>query len=132
MPIDTEIEKYFQAISLILVFVTIFFSLVYSKIEKNRNNDIPPLNQIKERQKQKDLLAKDLAIYCFPLVLLNGFSFYLMSPLAIKIVSISKFMVWDFDFMRTAYILITLLIGAYFLGSLSLLVKHIKAIRKIS
>ena len=110
--LNQDIQIAFQATQLILVFVIVLFALRYPQIQHEIQKDIPsgPKAQIRLRKKlQQSLLEK-----CVPLLLINGFLVYLFSPLFVRVILESDFELWNFDFARTSFVFIALLIFLFF------------------
>lgn len=120
MIIRQEILDAFQATSLILVFITVFFNIKYPLIVKNINIEIPEGKLAKKRAKKQ--ILNNLLINNLPTMLLNGGSFYLFLPLTIKILKSSNFSLFHFDILPTAFIFIVLWIGLFFVWSFILFI----------
>ncbi len=110
----TEIQTTFEAISLLLVFVTILFDVRYKPIQDDLRKDIPQGPKAKMILK-KDLL-QSLLINCGILVVVNGAIAFLLAPLYFKVIRESRLDLFGFDFMRTAYFIVVSLISFYLLG----------------
>lgn len=130
MSLVTQIQTAFQGIQLILVFITVLFSLRYNQIQDSINKRIPKeINRKDEREKIKKELKQKFWIYCLPLLIINGFAFYLFLPLFCEIIKgINNFKVdyiWNFDFSIACFLFITLMIGGFFVWTIILSIKLI-------
>jgi hypothetical protein len=113
--LNEEIRAAFEATSLILVFVTILFDLRYPKIQRDIRAEIPLGDKAKGRHREK--LWQSLLVNCAPLLLINGAASYLFLPLFIRVLQESHLELWDFDFSRTSFVFITLVVFVFFLWS---------------
>ena len=123
-----EIQAAFQAISLILVFVTVFFGLRYSRIREHLGETIPAGPEARKQLRRK--LAESLLINCAPLLLINGITSYLFAPLFVQVLKESNFELWDFSFTYTSFIFIALLVFIFFLWAGYLAVQLVRRIIK--
>ena len=126
-----DILNTFQATSLILVFVTLIFTVNYPKIIADINTNLPSGRMAIKREKRR--LKNSLFKRCLPQILFFGISSYIFLPLFVNIVTSFDLNLWNFDFVPTAYILITFWIWYIFLWSLFLtiqLLSNIKVFRK--
>jgi hypothetical protein len=119
--LNEEIRAAFEATSLILVFVTILFDLRYPKIQRDIRVEIPSGDKAKGRHREK--LWQSLLVNCAPLLLINGAASYLFLPLFIRVLQESHLELWDFDFSRTSFVFITLVVFVFFLWSGYLMVQ---------
>lgn len=129
--INQSIQIAFQATQLILVFVTILFGLYYPQIQKAILQSIPKGNRIKERMELRNKLVQIIKEKCVPLLLINGIASYLFLPLFIQVVSESNLKLWNFDFARTSYVFIALLIFVFFIWTIYLSINLYNQIREI-
>lgn len=126
--LDQEIQRAFQATSLILVFVTVLFGLRYPQIQDDIEEEIPAGQDAKKRLRKK--LCKSLLVNCGPLLLINGAASYLFSPLFMRVLRRSRFELWSFDFSRTSFVFIVVLVFVFFLWSGYLAAQLIRRIIK--
>lgn len=124
-----EIQAAFQVISLILVFVTVFFGLRYSRINEHLGEVTPAGEKAKERLRRK--LKESLLINCAPLLVVNGIATYLFLPLFVRVLKRMHLELWDFSFTYYSFIFIVLLIFIFFLWSVYLAAKLVKRIIEI-
>lgn len=117
------IKDSFDVISLILVFAFVLFDLKYPLIIKETDQEIPPKERIIERYKHKKKLIMTLMTSNISLVIIFGMLFYLFLPLSIKVVSESDVSLWQFDFIRTAFVFIVGWILIFWIWSFVLAVK---------
>lgn len=118
-----------QAVSLILVFVTMLFTLRYPGIIKDIGEDIPEGERAKKRE--KDRLLHSFLVNSLPPLFLNGIAAYIFLPLTIKIIKQTHISLWQFDFLPTAFVLISFWVWCFFIWSLYLGFRMIKKIFKI-
>lgn len=126
--LDQEIQTAFQATSLILVFVTVLFGLRYPQIQRDIGKETPVGEKAKARLRED--LWKSLLVNCTPLLVINGAASYLFSPLLVRVVRGSRFEVWSFDFSRTSFVFIALLVLVFFLWSCYLAAQLVRGIMK--
>ena len=129
MTIDQEIKQAFDAISLLLVFVTVFFDLKYKIIQLDLKEKIPAGD--KEKKHLQDKLVQSLFINCGLLAGVNGVITYMFAPMIVKLVQNVGFALWHFDFMRTAFVAISIFTLIFFIWSILLTGQLIKKIRGI-
>lgn len=123
-----EIQAAFQATSLILVVVTVFFGLRYSRIREHLREIIPAGPEARKQLRGK--LVESLLINCAPLLLINGIASYLFAPLFVQVLKESHFELWDFSFTYTSFIFIALLVFIFFLWAGYLAVQLVRRIIK--
>lgn len=128
--INQLIKQSFDSISLILVFVFVLFGIRYPQINDDLKKEIPDSTRKIERKKYKEKLKENLSSKALPLVIIYGFLFYLFLPLLLKIFSSSKLQLWDFDIMRTTFVVVDLFILSFLIWSLSQAIRLIKRIQK--
>lgn len=127
--LNQEINTAFQATSLLLVFVTVLFGLRYPKILDNIKEEIPAGPDAKKKHKER--LRRSLLSDCGPILIISGVISYLFLPLFVKVCSESHFELWDFDFARTSFFIIALLVFIVFLWSVSLIVRLVIRIYRV-
>jgi len=113
--LDEEIKTAFEATSLILVFVTVFFTLRYPQLQSDIREEIPAGGKARSRHREK--LRQSLLINCVPLLLINGGASYLFLPLFVRVLGESRFELWNLDFSRTSFVFVALLVFVFFLWS---------------
>jgi hypothetical protein len=113
--LNDEIQAVFEAISLILVFVTVLFGLRYPQIQRDIRAEIPSGDRAKGRHREK--LWQSLLVNCIPLLLINGAASYLFLPLFARVLQESHLELWNFDFSRTSFVFIALVVFVFFLWS---------------
>jgi hypothetical protein len=127
--LNSILNDSFDAISILLVFVTVLFSIRYPEIKAVLDEPLQTDKPIAlERQREK--IKSELLIKWIPVTTLNFIVVYSLTPLALKTINQSKLSLFNFDFIRTAFILIWYFIIAFFLGSIFILVKLICKIRE--
>lgn len=119
----------FQATSLLIVFITVLFGLRYQTIIEDINKDVPTGNLAKRREKRR--LWGSFFINIFTQVIMIGLISYLFLPLIFKIVRINGLQIcfWNFDFLTTAFIFVTIYIWIFFIWTIVLGYKILKKIR---
>lgn len=117
-----ELESAFNAISVLLAFVTVFFGMKYPQITKVLEDELP-LGKPKQLQNIRKKYIFFLIFQWSPVIILTFVSWYILMPLFLKVVASSTFRLVNFDFLRTALIFVWLLFLAFFLGSVFLAVK---------
>ena len=126
--VNQLIKDSFDVISLILVFAFVLFELRYPQIIRELEKEIPPKDRKIERDEQKGKLIRVLVISNAPLIVIYGFLFYLFLPLSVKVISESGISLWQFDFVRTAFVFIVVWIIIFWIWSIALAVKVVKRI----
>jgi hypothetical protein len=124
--LDEEITTAFQATSLILVFVTVLFGIRYERIRTDIRKPVPPGPE--DRRDHRRWLFRSLVANCGPLLLVNGLSCWLFAPLLLRVLKQSRFAVWDFDFARTSFVLISLFVAVFFAWSCVLTIQMARRI----
>lgn len=126
--LSLDIQEAFDVISLILVFVTILFDLRYPRIQSDLRKEIP--DGEKARQQLRRELRQNLLTNCVPLLMINGIASYLFLPLLVRILSESHLDLWGFDFARTAFVLVAVLVTIFFLWSVYLAYRVVRRMVK--
>lgn len=102
--LDSSLENAFDAISLLLVFVTILFGIQYPRVVAALDEDILK-DRPRELEKQQKKLIRLLIFKWTPVVFLTFLCAYSMMPLAIKTIVYSDLNLIDFDLLRTAFVM---------------------------
>lgn len=105
LDLDSVIANSFGALSVLLVFSTLIFSIRYPEILK----DIEHVFSIGKKQalsREKKTLMNNLIFKWFPVVIITFICAYVMMPLGIKILKTSYLNVFDFDMLRTTFVLV--------------------------
>ncbi|PEQ84667.1 hypothetical protein CN481_22125 [Bacillus sp. AFS006103] len=127
--LNSILNDSFDAISILLVFVTVLFSIRYPEIktviDEPLQNDKP-----KALERQKKGIRSALLIKWIPVTALNFIVVYSMTPLALNTISKSTLSLFNFDFIRTTFILIWYFNIAFFISSIIILVKLFCKIRE--
>lgn len=127
--LDLLLNNSMTAISLLLIFVTTLFSIKYEKIKEYSIEDIK-VDKPKEKNRQKEKFKKALAFEWSPVIFLNLICAYLMLPSVIEIIKNSKFSYFNFDFIRTAFILIWIMLIIFSIFSIEIVIILISKIKK--
>jgi hypothetical protein len=101
------IADYFDAIGLVLVFSFVLFDLWHPKIDALITEPIPDAAKQDNVRKHAEKLQRGFWIKSFPLSLIYVGLFYLMLPQVIEVINTSRLNFWQFDILRTAFILVT-------------------------
>lgn len=118
--INQLIESAISSISVLLVFVTVLFSIRYPEINKILEEELE-FDKPKALERQKKKVKSVMIFSWLPVVILNLIVVYLTTPLVIEIISQSTFAIYYFDFMRTSFILIWFCNIMFFLYSIYLI-----------
>jgi len=126
-PIDEEIRSAFAATSLILVFVLALFDLRYAGIRRALEREAPAGEHARQVFRQ-ELLAT-LVKACGPPLIVSLIAFYLFLPMVVRVIRVSEFDLWDFNFTRTSFVFVAGLVSVFFLWSLYLALSVLRRIR---
>ncbi len=118
--LSNSIKNSFDVISLILVFAFVLFDIRYPQITHNLDVDIPPKIREIEREKYRTKLKQSLYWHIFPLILIYSILFYIQLPLFVRVISESNLQLWNFDFLRSAFFAIIVLIFIFLVWSVYL------------
>jgi len=128
--LNSILESSFDGISVLLVFVTVLFSLRYPEIISILEEPIEK-GKPKNLQKQKREIKKGLFVKWLPVVCLTSIVVYSSCPLAIEVIMSSQIDLLDFDFVRTSFVLIWYVNIGFLISSVTLLAKLIQKVFKI-
>jgi|LSQX01.1.fsa_nt_gb hypothetical protein len=106
MELRSLILDTFQALGIILVFVTLLFSMKYPYIMKTLASETPYGEKEKMRYRRK--LTKSLATDCLPVLVLDLISLYVLLPLAVGLLASGMASFWDVNMLPMAYLAITI------------------------
>lgn len=126
MNLHQEILNIFQVTSLIMVFITVLFGLRYERIINDIDRDIPNGERAKQRELKK--LWSSFYINLLPQLVFTGIISYMILPLTVRIITVSRFHLWNFDFLITAFMVVVIWIWFFFAWALSLSYKILKKI----
>ncbi len=104
----------FQPLTIFVAFVTVLFGLRYPTIAAGITKTLPDTEMEQARKNEKDALRRLLWSQCVPLTVLVGLPTYLFVPLALRIMRHDEFTLWNFDTLKTGFVLLT----AYMLATL--------------
>lgn len=116
MDLRQNLLDVFQATSVILVFVTVHFGVRYPIIVKDLD-DTEFITGNNARDRARKRLWQSFRVNSLPQIILLGINSYMFLPLAIKIITVSEFKAWDFDYLLTAYIVMTFWSWFFFIWS---------------
>ncbi len=112
----------FSALSVLLVFVTVLYSLRYQSVLDALDAEIP-----KDKPKAAGGLSKRLyetmIFHWGPVAFLIAICFYVTTPLAIQIIGTSSFNPVSFDFLQTAFVLVWVVVGLFTFSSWRIMYK---------
>ena len=126
---DEQILNAIQATSVILVFVTLFFSMKYPEIMKSINKNHPVAGEVAMKN-AKDELKSSFFVNCLPQIVVNTIFGYLFLPISIKVIQNSVFKIWNFDFLPTAFIFIVVWIWVLLIWNIYISIKLLQKICK--
>jgi hypothetical protein len=118
-----NVKASFEAVSLIVVFVFVLFDIRYPQIVRDIDSEIPDPARTKERKNHRRLLLNSILRNSLPLVVVNGVLLYLLSPLVVEILRSSTFQVWNFDFLRTCFVVVCGFVAVFFVWSVALTIR---------
>jgi len=128
MDLISEVKNSMEAISILVVFVTVLFEIRIKSIQKNLIKSIPVGDFAKKRH--RTVLIRDIFFEALPLTFLIGLILYISLPILIKIFKTSTIRFCNFNFYLSAYVLIFHFIGYFFILSISVLVKLVARLIK--
>lgn len=108
---DRQLVDDFQAVAIILALATVFFGIQYQKVLDILAERIPAGPDARKK------LIERLwgALYrVVPIAAISGASGYLFLPAAIRILRSGRLEFWNFDFIRTAWMLVLALLTLTF------------------
>ena len=96
----------FQAVGIIIVFVTLLFGMKYTAIVNALTEECPEGPKAKSSLKRR--LRSSIATDCLPVLFLTSISLHVLLPLAVEILRLREVSIWSLDMLPFAYIVITL------------------------
>lgn len=131
MSIRDQAEGIFLALSVLLVFISLLFTLRYPEIAQ----DLTP-EDLGEKQREKSRRARELKTrlvsHLLPVLVGSVVLVWLLAPLAMDIITTSQLRLWDFDVVLTAVILVEAWVLGLAIWSSVLTVRLIGKIRRLS
>ena len=120
-----------QALTIFVAFVTVLFGLRYPAIAAALGRPLSGPDKPIARKNEKKELRRLFWSQCAPLALLAGAPAYLFLPLSVRIVRESSFSPWNFDTLKTGFVLLTVYLAVFFGWSLYLSIRlALKSYRK--
>jgi hypothetical protein len=120
-----------QTLTIFVAFVTVLFGLRYPAIAAALGKPLSGPEKPIARENEKKELRRLFWSQCAPLALLVGAPAYLFLPLSVRIVNASSFSLWDFDTLKTGFVLLTAYLAVFFGWSFYLSIRlALKAYRK--
>lgn len=102
---NEEIDKLLSAISVLLVFLIFFLSLIEKEIDEQTSKNKPDKAQASAR-KSFECHLKWLSVKSIFLNLSFLSAFYLLLPKTLSILCSNKFSIWNFDERNTIFVFI--------------------------
>lgn len=131
METSSDIANAFQALSVLLVFNTLLFSIKYPQfISDIDEHNLPESNLPRQLNQYKKKMKVNFGSGLIPVLLLNFICSYLVTPATIKFMTISTFSFLEFDFFKTAFVLVSFLLYVSTILSIYIGVSYIKLILK--
>lgn len=131
LPIENEAASTLQATSVLLVFLTLLFTLRYPEIAA----DLQMENlgeKVKERAKRVRELKVRVITHLLPVVLGGASLSWLQAPLVGRIVAESRLELWSFDILPTAIVMVEVWVITITVWSLALTILLMRKIRGLS
>ncbi|MGF3106082.1 hypothetical protein [Rossellomorea sp. DUT-2] len=125
--LNSILNDSFDAISILLVFVTVLFGIRYPEIKMVLDEPLET-DKPKALERQKKNIKNVLLIKWIPVLAMSFIVVYSMTPLAFNTISQSSISFFNFDFIRTAFVFIWYFNIAFLLVSILLSVKLIQKI----
>jgi len=120
-----------QALTIFVAFVTVLFGIRYPAIAAALGKPLSGSDKPIARKNEKKELRRLFWSQCAPLALLAGVPAYLFLPLSVRIISESSFSLWNFDTLKTGFVLLTGYLAVFFGWSLYQSIRlALKAYRK--
>ena len=114
METPNDIANAFQALSVLLVFVTLLFSMKYSEFEEDTNLDNFPDSKKPDASRQyRNKIKTNFIKHLFPVLVISFLCSYLVTPSVYKIIISSSISFINFDFFRTAFVLFSFLLYCF-------------------
>jgi hypothetical protein len=112
-----------QTLTIFVAFVTVLFGLRYPAIRAAIGKTLSGLDKPQARKSEKGDLRRLFWSQCVPLAVLTGAPAYLFFPLSLHIMSHSVFNFWEFDTLKTGFVLLTAYMAVFFGWSLYLSIR---------
>ena len=109
-----QIKDSFDALGLILVFVTVVFGVKYPAIWSDIKSAAPPQQQAIARAKYRSQLVKRLLTDCLPLVVITGAAWLLFLPLFVHVAADEPFTLWTREVTDNAFLFVAGMTGIFF------------------
>lgn len=120
----------FQAVGIIVVFVTLLFDMKYPVITRALERECP------EGTKAKLRFKKELRIHimtdCLPVLFLTLVSFYILLPVAVEVFVRGEIRIWSHDVLPLAYVAITFWVFGIFVWAVLLTGSLVFKSRKVT
>lgn len=120
--ITDQIKASFDALGLILVFITVLFGVKYSTIWEDLKSTIPDPARRIDRRQHRQRLWKSIMSGCAPLFVVTGAAWTLFLPLFIHVAGDEPFHPWNRDVTQNAFLFVAGMTGIFFVWSAGFLV----------
>ena len=120
----------FQALSVILVFVTVLFGVKYPQFCADIDSKMPDPRLGKELHSYIQRLKINFISNLIPIMIVNVTCSYLVMPTVYKIVITSSFNLIDFDFLKTAFVMVAGLIYLFTIYTFYIGYQYVNMIRR--
>ena len=114
-----------SAISLLMVFLTVFQNINYNGVVKILEKSVPSTAQKAARKKFKNEIKRNLIFRSFPITFSFITLFYLMLPNSVHIMKNSRISLWYFDINWTLFLFIEIAVLSFIIFSFYLIIKLI-------
>lgn len=119
----------FQAVSVMLVFVTVLFGIKYPKLLEAIEKEPPVGDKALERFKEE--LRRVLFLDCGALIVMTLLVLYTLLPLAIEVFRRKEIEFWSLNVLPMAYVVVTLGVLGFAVHEVVLAYRLIQKIRKL-
>ncbi len=111
-----QIKASFDALGLILVFVTVIFGVKYSAIWNDIRSPIPDPARKMDRRNHRRRLWHTFFTGCAPLFVITGAAWFLLLPLFVHVAG-ESFHPWSLTVTRNAFLFVAGMTGVFFAWS---------------
>lgn len=111
MTLESELRDAIAATSVILVFAIVWLDIVIRRVGEELEKPVPTGESAKKRFRAG--IASLCLLQCLPTLMVFGAISYLYLPLTVEVVRTSHIALWNFDFLRTAFLVIEAFLLAF-------------------
>lgn len=126
--LSTDIKTAFDALGLILVFVTVLFGLRYGPLARDLDTTTPPREVEHQRMRYRRMLWRSLSTNCLPLVVVNSAAVLILLPVLVEIVHHGDWSLSIDALAQNTFLFIFGMISVFFGWSLYLTYRLLKKI----